>query len=147
LLAGLAIAAGLLWLGQRRSTRVAALALPWWMLCAVAGTLMLFLWGFTAHRFAWANHNLLLLNPLCLGLLPGAWRIARGRADGRMFRVLLWVIAALALLAPFLLWLPALPQRNAHWIALLLPVQGAFAAVLLRTRPAPVASSMTGTPA
>lgn len=37
------------------------------------------------------------------------------------------------LFAPFLLWLPPQPQRNAHWIALLLPVQLAFAAVLLRT--------------
>jgi hypothetical protein len=94
---------------------------------------MVFLWGLTAHRFAWTNHNLLLLNPLCLGLLPGAWRIARGRDGGHVFRALLWIVTALALLAPFLLWLPALPQRNAHWIALLLPVQLVFAAVLLRT--------------
>lgn len=132
LLAGLAIAAALWWIGQRRVARVAALALPWWTLCGIAGLLMVFLWGFTAHRFAWANDNLLLLNPLFLALLPGAWRVARGRAAGRIFRALLWVIAALGLLAPFLLWLPALPQRNAHWIALLLPVQLAFAAVLLR---------------
>lgn len=137
LLAGLAIAGGLLWLGQRRDMRVAALALPWWTLCGIAGVLIVFLWGFTAHRFAWANHNLLLLNPLCLALLPGAWCIARGRDGGRVFRALLWVVTALALLAPFLLWLPALPQRNAHWIALLLPVQLAFASILLRIgRPA-----------
>lgn len=137
LLAGLAIAGALLWLGQRHAARVAAAALPFWTLCAIAGLLMLLLWTSTAHRFAWANHNLLLLSPLCLALLPGAWRIARGRDAGHVFRMLLWGVAGLAVLAPFLLWLPALPQRNAHWIALLLPVQLAFAAAL---RPPPRAS-------
>lgn len=132
LLAGIALAAGLLALGRRHPARLAVVALPWWTLAGIAGGLMLYLWGFTAHRFAWANHNLLLLSPLYLGLLPGAWRIARGGDGGRLFRVLLGIVAGLALLAPFLLWLPALPQRNAHWIALLLPLQLAFAAALWR---------------
>jgi hypothetical protein len=134
LLAGLVFAGIVCWLGQRNPRHVARLALPWWTLCGIAGVLMVFLWGFTTHRFAWANHNLLLLSPLCLALLPGTWRIARGAEGGLLFRALLWAMVAMLLLAPFLLWLPAQPQRNAHWIALLLPPQLAFAAVLLRAR-------------
>lgn len=140
LLTGLGLSGLIFWLGRRHPSRVTALALPFWMLSGIAGGLMLFLWGFTAHRFAWANHNLLLLNPLCLLLLPGAWRMARGREGGRLFRILLWIVAGTALLAPFLLWLPALPQRNAHWIALLLPLQLAFAIVLTRQRRSPSAA-------
>jgi hypothetical protein len=93
---------------------------------------MLFIWVCTEHRFGWANHNLLLLNPLCALLLPGAWRIARGRDGGRVFRVLLALFAFGVVAAPFLHWLPLLPQRNAHWIASLLPVQLALAWMLWR---------------
>jgi hypothetical protein len=96
--------------------------LPLWSLCVVPGALMLFLWAFTAHRFAWGNHNLLLFNPLCLLLLPGGWRIARGRAPGPWFGRWLAVVVACTVVALFLLWLPVVPQRNAPWIALLLPV-------------------------
>ena len=125
------------WKQRLRPTAVAAVALPFWSLCALAGLVMLFIWLGTAHRFGWANHNLLLLNPLCLLLLPGAWRIARGRPGGRMFGVALVAVAAIAVVAPFLLWMPQQSQRNAHWLALLLPLQLALAAVLYpRARPA-----------
>lgn len=137
-LAGIAIAALVLWRGASRPRQVAVFALPLWTLSAIAGGLMLFIWIGTGHRFGWANHNLLLLSPLCALLLPGAWRIARGRDGGRMFRVLLAVFAVGVVAAPFLHWLPLLPQRNAHWIALLLPVQLALAWALWHadTRPA-----------
>src|SRR5690606_2892384 len=97
---------------------------------------MLYIWLGTAHRFGWANHNLLLFNPLCLLLLPGAWRIARGGDGGPLFRASLAVVAAAVLLSPFLLWMPQLSQRNGHWIALVAPIQLALAAVLWRPRPA-----------
>jgi hypothetical protein len=91
---------------------------------------MLFLWLGTEHRFAWANRNLLLLPPLCLLLLPGGWRIARGRAPGALFRWTAWTVALLAVLGLFVHWLPVLPQRNLHWISLLLPIHLALAVVL-----------------
>jgi len=84
-------------------------------------------WAFTAHHALWANRNLLLLNPLCLFLLPGAWALLRGRMPASRFRVLLIVVAALAMLACLPLWLQVLPQRNGHWIALMLPIHVAFA--------------------
>ena len=129
LLAGLALAA-LAWRLRARPAPVAWAALAFWSLCTLLGGLMLFIWIGTGHRFGWANHNLLLLNPLCLLLLPGAWRIARGRRAGRAFDVLLVLVGVMALLAPFLLWMPLQGQRNAHWVALLLPLQLAFTAAL-----------------
>ena len=93
---------------------------------------MLFLWFGTEHRFAWANHNLWLASPLAWALLPGGWRIARGRAAGRVFHVLLGTVAALALLGMFAHWLPVLPQRNAHWIALLVPIHAGLWTALRR---------------
>lgn len=136
LLAGLLLAA-LAWTQRGRPRLVAAAAVPAWLACALVGAVMLYIWLATAHRFGWANHNLLLLNPLCLLLLPGAWRIACGRPGGRVFGVVLVVVAAMAVLAPFLLWMPLQSQRNAHWVALLLPLQLSLAAALHpRARPA-----------
>ncbi|QDW66158.1 DUF4105 domain-containing protein [Luteimonas granuli] len=136
LLAGLALAV-LAWAGRSRPSAVAAVALPAWLLCTALGALMLYIWLGTAHRYGWANHNLLLFNPLCLLLLPGAWRIARGGEGGTVFRVVLAAVVAGVAVAPFLLWMPLQSQRNGHWIALLLPVQLALAAVLWRTGPRP----------
>ena len=127
LLAGLVLAAGVRAWGRRRPSTVAAVALPFWAVGGVLGLVMALLWGFTEHRFAWANQNLLLLSPLGLLMLPGGWRIARGREAGALFRVLAWILAAGAVVALFLHLLPVLPQRNAHWIALLLPLHVALA--------------------
>src|SRR5690606_8470968 len=136
LLAGLALAA-LAWSGRRRPRAVAAAAVVAWGVSAVAAGLMVFIWLGTEHVFGWANHNLPLLNPLCLLLLPGAVRIARGGGAGPAFRGLLALFAACLVLAPFLQWLPAWPQRNAHWIALLVPLNAALAAVLWRAEARP----------
>lgn len=121
-LAGIAIVA----VGRRRPRLVAALALPAWTLAGVLGAVMAFLWLGTEHRFGWANQNLWLVNPLAWLLLPGAWRILRGRAPGALFRWTGLLVVALAACALFVHWLPLQPQRNAHWIALLLPLQLAF---------------------
>ncbi|MDH5823857.1 DUF4105 domain-containing protein [Luteimonas sp. RD2P54] len=142
LLAGLLAAAALAWLGGRAPRWLALAALPFWSLAGLAGLTMLFIWCCTAHRFGWSNHNLLLLDPLALLLLPGGWRLVRGRAPGRLFDWILATVTLGAVLALFLQWLPLLPQRNAHWIALLLPIHLALFAMLSprrrnRTRPAP----------
>ena len=60
--------------------------------------------------------------PLCWLLVPGGWAMLRGRTPGKWFDYLLIAPVALAVAALFLHWLPLLPQRNAHWIALLLPL-------------------------
>src|SRR5690606_29824312 len=134
LLVGLALAAGVGMLGRARPAILAAAAMPFWTICGVLGLVMLALWGLTDHRAAWANHNLLLVPPLALLLLHGGWRIARGRDAGPVFRVLAWTIALGAVLALFLHLLPVQPQRNAHWIGLLLPVHLALARALAMRR-------------
>lgn len=127
LLAGLALVAAIAVAGQRRPRALAGAAMLLWAACSVLGAAMLFLWLGTEHRFAWGNHNLLLFPPLCLLLLPGGWRLARGRVPGPVFRVLAWAVVACSVLALFLHLLPVFPQRNAHWIALMLPVHFALA--------------------
>jgi len=126
LLAGLLLAVGIGYAGSRHPRRMAVLALSLWALGGLLGVLMLGLWCWTEHTYGWANRNLWLLSPLCLALLPGGWRLARGRASGRMFGRLLAVVALFAVTALFIYWLSALPQRHAHWISLLLPVHVAL---------------------
>ncbi len=121
-LSGFALAIAILSTARRRPRAVVAFALPFWLLCALLGAVLLFLWGFTEHWAGWRNANVLLLSPLCAALVPGAWRILRGREPGRVFRWLLAVIAAGAALSLFVYWLPTQPQQNLRWIALLLPV-------------------------
>jgi len=122
LLAGLALACAAIFAGTPHSRRIAALALPLWALGGLLGILMLYLWFGTEHIYGWANRNLWLLSPLSLALLPGGWRLARGRAPGRIFGAVLAVMALFAVIALFIYWLSAIPQRHMHWISLLLPV-------------------------
>ena len=135
-LVGLALAASIVLAGKRRQRLLASLALPLWTLCGLLGLSLAFIWCCTSHRAGWANHNLLLLNPLLLLLLPGGWRIARGRAPGAWFRRCLLVVGVGAVVALTLQLLPD-AQYAAPWIALLLPVHLAFAWVWMRPRPAP----------
>ena len=132
LLIGLALAGAIGWAGGRAPSRLAAAALLFWLLCAAGGLVIAFIWFGTAHRFGWNNYNILLLNPLCLLLLPGGWRLARRRAPGRLFGWVLWLVMGCAVLALFLNWMPVLPQRNLPWICLLLPVHGALLLALRR---------------
>ncbi|MBT2766522.1 DUF4105 domain-containing protein [Stenotrophomonas sp. ISL-67] len=131
LLCGLVLAAGVLAL-QRRRRLLAGLALPLWLFCGIAGILLAYLWGFSAHHAAWANRNLLQLSPLCLLLLPGAATLLRGRVPGAWFRWTLWTMAVLSLLGLVLHWLTLQAQVNLQWIVVLLPLHVALAWVLGR---------------
>lgn len=122
-LAGIAV----LVLAGWRPRLLAGFAGAFWLACGLLGLVLALGWAFTAHQALWANRNLLLLSPLCLLLLPGAWAWLRGRMPSSRFRVLLIVVAVMAALACIPLWLQALPQRNGHWIALLLPIHAALA--------------------
>jgi len=75
LLIGLAIA-GLTRLEESRRVtswigRVVAGA--WLSLMGIGGVILLFFWLFTQHVMTWGNHNLLLLPPLALLLVPVFW--------------------------------------------------------------------------
>ena len=127
LLAGAFAGIAVLWLAGRRPRLLAGFAAGFWLACGLLGLVLLLSWIFTEHRALWANRNLLLLNPLCLLLLPGALALLRGRSPSLRFRSVLIAVAVLAALACVPLWLQVLPQRNGHWIALLLPIHAAFA--------------------
>lgn len=133
LLAGLAAAGTVLAL-RRRPRAIAALAAPLWLLCGIGGVVLAWIWLGTAHQAGWANRNLSLLDPLCLLLLPGALALLRGREPGRLFRPLLWAVAAVGCIGWLLQWLSLQPQFNQPWIALLLPLHVALALALGRRR-------------
>ena len=130
LLGGMAIAAGLLMLARRHLRMAVAVATPLWLVCGIASLLMLYIWLGTAHQFGWANRNLLLLNPLAWMLLAGAWPVLRGRAVPRWMGWTALALAGCAVIAFFALVLPLQPQRNAHWMAVFLPIQCAIAWML-----------------
>ncbi len=131
-LAGFAIAIAIVAVGRRHPRWLAGSMLAPWLLAGCLGVLMLYLWGFTAHWAAWHNANLLQLSPLCLVLLPGGLRIARGRDGGRWFRLGLATVAAGAVLGLLLKLVLPSSQVNLPWIALLLPMHLALWHVLGR---------------
>ncbi|BAV96986.1 DUF4105 domain-containing protein [Lysobacter enzymogenes] len=121
-LAGVVLGAALAWLGRRSRRALAAAALPLWAALGLIGALLLYGWLGTGHTYIYANRNLLLFDPLCLLLLYGGVRALRGRDPGPLFGWLSLAVLLAAVAALFAYWLPVYPQRNAHWIALWLPV-------------------------
>jgi hypothetical protein len=116
------------------------------LFCGVGGLVLLFLWFGTAHQSAWRNENLLLLNPLCLALIPAASTLFR--AQPRLSRGstrLAWLVAVIAAFALFSKILPWFAQANLHWILLFLPIHAALALALAGlardTRPSSVAAA------
>jgi hypothetical protein len=140
LLLGLVLGGALAWLGANlhaaRRIPLALFALVFELSCGLGGLLLLFLWFGTEHRAAWRNENLLLLNPLCLALLPAWFGILRGRLRHRRFaRGCVWLVALGAAFALFSKILPAFAQANLHWIVLLLPIHLALAFALQAASP------------
>ena len=127
---GLMLALAVLGLGRRQPRLLAALALPFWLLAGVAGSVMLFIWLGTAHVAGYANQNILLLSPLSFLLLPGAFSLIRGRAPSVRFGHYLWIVAGSAAIAGFLTFFPFLLQKNLDWVLLLLPLHLALARTL-----------------
>lgn len=86
----------------------------WLVASAAAGLLLAFLWLATDHQAAWHNENLLLFNPLLIGLL--------GFRGGRLERVIAKLVAAGLGLALLLKFLPG-AQWNYELLLWLVPVQ------------------------
>lgn len=131
---GLVLAGLALWSGRRTPRLLAGFALAFWTVAGLAGALMLFIWFGSAHVAGYGNENLLLLSPLCLFLLPGGWAKLRGREPSPRFRALLVAVAACAVLAGFLKFLPFRPQQNVEWVLLLLPLHWALLRVFAPKR-------------
>lgn len=134
-IAGLALGVLLFWLARRAGARVplALFAILFELICGLGGLALLFLWFGSDHIAAWRNENLLLLNPLCLLLLP-AWVAAlRARRPVRAWeRTVAWLVVFGAAFALFSKILPWFVQANLHWIVLFLPLHLALALALPR---------------
>lgn len=144
----LILGTALFWLGRspRASARIplAAFASLFELLCGLGGLVLLFLWFGTEHRAAWRNENLLLLNPLCLLLLPAWLGALRRHGTARATtRWIAWLVVLLAAFALFSKILPWFEQANVQWIVLLLPIHLAIALNLSRSR-WPTARRMPG---
>lgn len=112
----------LLALAARVSPRAGQFADATW--CGVAGllgVLLVILWGFTRHVWAYQNVNLLYLNPLWWGL---AWLVLRRGPLRGGTRTFVGALAALAVLG-VLLGLLRTPQR-AEQVALLVALPHAW---------------------
>lgn len=141
LIVALLLGGGLAWAGHRApAARGARLAFAWGgalyaLLAGLAGLFMTLLWTVTAHRYAWANENLLLFDPLALLLVPALLRLARGNArSGRFSRTLAALFALTAGFALFSKILPWFVQQNLAWIELGLALNLALAYGLWRRR-------------
>jgi len=98
------------------------------LVCGLGGIVLLALWTLTDHVSAWRNENLLLLDPMCLLMLPVWFSALRNDwRPSRFARRIAIMIAALAGLAFFIKVFPAFAQDNRLWIALLLPMHSALA--------------------
>ena len=126
-LIGIFLAMGILFLAKRAPRLLAGIAGVFWLIAGLLGCLMLFVWFGSAHWAGYRNENLLLLSPLALALLPGAWRKLRNRKTNAYFNRFLWLMAASAAAAGFLQFLPFLAQQNFEWVLMLLPVHLALA--------------------
>lgn len=141
---GLLLAGLIRWLAPRRPRLFSALAGGFWLLSGLTGLGLAALWLLTAHIAAWGNENLLLFNPLCLLLLPLAWRSWRSGPKPRLAHIWLVAVTLLAGMAVFLKFLPFRVQDNIDWIALMLPIHLALY-FALRRKPAPT-DRKTGVP-
>ncbi|HVF35461.1 MAG TPA: DUF4105 domain-containing protein [Candidatus Saccharimonadia bacterium] len=134
LLVGVVVAALIGWLAaSRRRRTLGALSGALWLFAGLGGALLAALWLLTEHRPAWANENLLLFNPLALGLVPSAF-VSRWR-HGPYARTMAWLVAASAVVALVAKALPGFRQDNLDWILLWLPIHFALA-LTLAVRPA-----------
>jgi hypothetical protein len=139
LIAGVAIGLGLYLLARSPTRAVRApaslFAIMFELFCGLGGVVLLFLWFGTAHQSAWRNENLLLLNPLCLALIPAAATLLRARPKlshrAAVIAAIVLFVAAFALFSKILPWFA---QANLHWIVLFLPIHLAIAIAIANGR-------------
>lgn len=138
LIAGVVVAGvmGLLARSDRKWMRRAGstLASVWWVLGAIGGLFMMYLWIFTDHTAGHANQNLLQFSPLAVVVL-GAWVVAKRRASQRP-RFLVGVLMGVVFvsLLGFVLKITTLfSQANLNFIALALPVNVAASLTVMRS--------------
>lgn len=90
----------------------------WLLLTGLGGLLLLFFWLFTDQVATYANHNLLFLSPLALGVLPSVWY--RGAIPARPWRArVIGLLALSVVLGVGLTIVPIVTRQDNLEIALL----------------------------
>lgn len=137
---GLGIYALLIFLaaqGSRAPARIifSFIAFVCTLFCAIGGLILVVIWIWTNHWAAWGNRNLLLLNPLCIFLLP-CWLMTSWKQwqPPRWCSTITTVNATAATICLFLHILPINHQDNLHWILLILPIHVALHIALTQIR-------------
>lgn len=132
--AGVVIALLFVWLGLATRTGAAIAFGVWSALCGILGVLLTLLWTITDHRFAYANENLLLFNPLwlVLAVLLPLWAM-RDRTP-RFTKELLYTVSVLSVIA-LVAHVALSRQNNLPVIGLALPPALALAFVVAKRGP------------
>jgi hypothetical protein len=128
LLVGCGIAALLFVVGALSPAGGRGVAAAWCVLAGILGILLVGLWGFTRHTWAYANVNLLYFNPFWFGI---AWLVARRAAlgpAGRRFVLFCAILAVLGVVLGALQW----PQANEQVALLVLAPHALILATLWR---------------
>jgi len=138
LLLGVAIGGAALVLARSaREVRAARLGLMavvavWSLVAGLAGLVLAGMWGLTDHVMAYANENLLQLDPLVLLVLPGIAGALRRPRTARLASGAALAVAGLSVLGLGLKLVPGFDQVNGPVIALALPAQLGIAAAVRR---------------
>ncbi|WP_297801200.1 DUF4105 domain-containing protein [Arenimonas sp. GDDSR-1] len=129
---GLALAGLFFWMARHAPRLATALQLGFWGLCGLIGTLLLLIWVFTEHRFAYSNENLLLFSPLA-GLALVLYSV-RKRSEGlrRAYVLAVKAVALSAVIAVLLKFGSTGGQSNMVWILMTLPLHWLVARTALQ---------------
>jgi len=120
-IAGLILAALIVFARRRWPLGFALLGTVYLVLAGLVGIVLLILWTLTEHHSAWANANLLLFNPLAFLLLPSLWRARRSLLPSRLANATLALQLLAMLIAVLLHLLPGNVQQNQPWLLFALP--------------------------
>lgn len=130
------VVAGLIRLSDsRRATAFIGRAVggAWLLLMGTGGLVLLFFWTFTQHAATWQNHNLLLLSPLALALVPSFW-YRTGKAPPRWPPIIATVTMASVAIGAALALLPGIGGQQNQLIAALTAVPTFVGALEARRR-------------
>ena len=142
LVLGVLVGGLLAWTGERsgagRGRRpFLVLAGAWTLVSGLAGLIMIYLWAFTDHTYAYRNENVLqasLLGLLMFGFLAG-WARRAGPAPAGL-RVLAVTVAMLSVLGVLWQVLPWFSQVNAPILVFFVPANLGMALGAIRAAPA-----------
>lgn len=136
---GLGVSALLIFLAGQRQLTLARIifsitAFVVILFCAIGGLILVVMWAWTDHWATWGNHNLLLLNPACILLLPCWFAASRKNWQPRRRHITLTaLIASIAAICPLFHILPIEHQDNMKWILLFLPIHLALLVALTKS--------------